>query len=80
MPELAIEVQSPEQSDKFMKDKGEYYVARGSKLVWLVYPQQQIVEVLTPTERHLLTVNDTLNGGDVLPGFSLAIRDIFPVT
>jgi len=78
MPDIAIEVQSPDQSDKLMQDKGAYYLANGSKMVWLVYPRQQLVEVLTPTERHLLTIDDTLMGGDVLPGFSVAIREIFP--
>lgn len=78
MPDIAIEVQSPDQSDKLMKDKGEYYLANGSTIVWLVYPKQRIVEVLTPTDRHLLTVNDTLTGGDVLPGFSVLISEIFP--
>jgi len=29
-------------------------------------------------ERHLLTIDATLMGGDVLPGFSVAIREIFP--
>ena len=78
MPELAIEIQSPKQSDKFMVDKGKMYLAKGAKLVWIVYPRQQLVEVLTPSERHLLTINDTLTGGDVLPGFSVQIREIFP--
>jgi Uma2 family endonuclease len=78
MPEIAVEVQLPEQSDTFMKEKGDYYLAHGTKIVWIVYPRQQLVEVLTPTERHLLTINDTLTGGDVLPGFSVPIREIFP--
>ncbi len=55
-----------------------YYLAHGTKMVWIVYPRQQMVEVLTLTERHLLTINDTLTGGEVLPGFSLTISEIFP--
>lgn len=43
-----------------------------------MYPKKRLIEVLTPTDRHLLTVDDTLSGGDVLPGFTLAVRDIFP--
>ncbi len=78
MPDIAVEVQSPDQSDKFMAEKAGYYLANGSKMVWLVYPKQRLVEVLTPTERHLLTINDLLTGGDVLPGFTLAISEIFP--
>jgi Uma2 family endonuclease len=77
MPDLAVEVQSPGQSDKFMADKADYYLAKGVRMVWLVYPEKRIVEVLTPDDRHLLNDADTLEGGDVLPGFSLPIRDIF---
>jgi Uma2 family endonuclease len=78
MPDLAVEAQSEGQSDKFMLDKAQLYLRSGTRMVWIIYPTRQIVEVLTPTERHLLTLNDTLIGGDVLPGFSVAVRDLFP--
>jgi Uma2 family endonuclease len=77
MPELLVEIQSPDQSDKFMADKGAYYLSRGAKMVWLVYPHKRLIEVLTPTDRQLLTLGDTLTGGDLLPGFSVPVRDIF---
>ncbi|MCC6805284.1 MAG: Uma2 family endonuclease [Anaerolineae bacterium] len=77
MPDLAVEVQSPDQSDKFMADKAAYYLANGVRMVWLVYPEKRLVEVLTPDDRHLLNDANTLDGGSVLPGFSLAVRDIF---
>lgn len=78
MPDLAVEVQSPGQSDRFMADKAAYYLAHGARMVWLVYPEKHLVEVLTPTERYLLTLHETISGGDVLPGFSLLVKDIFP--
>lgn len=78
MPDLAIEVQSPGQSDKFMSDKADYYLAHGSRMVWLVYPQKRLVESLTADSRHLLTQADMLAGGDVLPGFEVAVQAIFP--
>ncbi len=78
MPDLAIEVQSPGQSDRFMSDKAAFYLEHGAQMVWLVYPDRRLVEVLTPTERHLLTDDATINGGEVLPGFSVNIADIFP--
>mgnify|MGYP003387788438 FL=1 len=77
MPDLAAEVQDEDQSDKYMADKAAYYLANGSSMVWLVYPKNQLVEVLTPGARFLLSAEDTLEGGDVLPGFSLAVRDLF---
>jgi len=77
MPDLAVEVQSDGQSDKFMADKAAYYLANGSRMVWLVYPQQRIVEVITKDARYLLTIEENITGGDVLPGFSFPIRDLF---
>ena len=77
MPDLAVEVQSPDQGDKLMTDKAAYYLAHGTPVVWLVYPEKRIVEVLMLEDRQLLNENATLNGGDVLPDFSLPIRDIF---
>lgn len=79
MPDLAIEVQSPGQSDKFMLDKANYYLANGSRMVWLVYPDRRLIEVLTPESRRILTANETVLGGDLLPGFSVAVARVFDV-
>jgi Uma2 family endonuclease len=78
MPDLAVEAQSEGQSDKFMLDKAQLYLKLGTRMVWIVYSTREIVEVLTPTTRHLLMVGDILTGGDVLPGFELAVKQIFP--
>lgn len=78
MPDLAVEVQSPGQSDRFMADKGAFYLAHGSRMVWLIYPEKRLAEILTPDDRHLLTEGDIIEGGEVLPGFSLPVKDLFP--
>ena len=52
-------------------------LANSTRMMWLIYPKKQIVKVLTNTERQLLVAADTLNGGDVLPGFSLQIDRLF---
>lgn len=78
MPDLAIEVQSPGQSDRLMADKAAYYLANGSQMVWLIYPDRRLVESLTSEDRHLLTESASIEGGVVLPGFSVAIKDLFP--
>lgn len=77
MPDLAIEVQSPDDTLKSMRDKADFYLANGSRMVWLFY-DKRLVEVLTPHERQLLTEDDILDGGDVLPGFSVRVGDLFP--
>jgi len=79
MPDLAVEAQSEGQSDKFMLDKAQLYLKLGVRMVCIIYSTREIIEVLTPTDRQLLTINDTLTGGDVLPGFSVAVRELFPV-
>jgi len=78
MPDLVVEAQSESQSDKFMLDKAQLYLARGTNRVWIIYSTRQIIEVLTTTDRQLLTSNDILTGGDLLPGFSAPVRDLFP--
>lgn len=80
MPDLAVEVKSPSQSYDLLREKARYYIANGTQLVWLVWPASQTVEVHRPnTEPETLTVDDTLDGGDVLPGFELPITVIFDV-
>jgi hypothetical protein len=53
-------------------------LGNGSKLVWIVYPEKRLVLVLTLDDEIILDDTDTLDGGDVLPGFKLPVRDIFP--
>jgi Uma2 family endonuclease len=77
VPDLAIEVQSPDDNLKEMAEKAQYYLAHGSHMVWLVY-LKRLVEVLTPTNRQLLNEDEAIDGGDALPGFSVLVKDIFP--
>lgn len=77
LPDLAIEVKSPEQSLRTLRNKVRYYITHGVKLVWLVNPEAQVVEVYTLEDEVTLGMNDVLTGGDVLPGFTLLVRDIF---
>jgi Uma2 family endonuclease len=72
-----VEIQSPGQSDKFMLDKAAFFLDKGGKMIWIVYPAKRLVEVLTLTDRKLLTEADILEGGDLLPGFTLPVKDIF---
>jgi hypothetical protein len=46
-------------------------------MVWLIYPEKRLVTVLTKESEDILTEADILDGGDVLPGFALPVRDIF---
>lgn len=77
MPDLAVEIQSPSDTLKELREKARYYLANGSKLVWLVIPEKQLVEVYTADEESILGIDDTLSGRDVLPGFALLVRAVF---
>lgn len=46
-------------------------------MVWLVYPEKRLVTVLKEGTELILTEADVLDGGDVLPGFAMPMRDIF---
>lgn len=79
IPDLCVEIKSPDDTYKEMRDTADFYLANGARMVWLIYPEKRLVEVHTPDDFDILTDNDTLDGSDVLPGFTLPARDIFQV-
>ena len=77
-PDLAVEVISSGNTRKEMERKLHEYFDAGVKLVWYVYPETERVFVYRGLEQvRELTIDDTLDGEDVLPGFQLSIRDWF---
>jgi Uma2 family endonuclease len=80
VPDFIAEVMSPDDSIDDLRDKAKFYIASGVRLVWLVYPRQKIVEVYRPgISVEMLTAEDRLDGGDVLPGFSLPVASLFVI-
>jgi len=78
VPDLAVEVLSESNTPKEMARKRREYFAQGTLLVWQVDPRKRTVEVFTsPTESRVFHVGQTLDGGDVLPGFKLKVSEIF---
>ncbi len=77
LPDLAVEVKSATDSLKKLREKARYYLAHGVRLVWLVDPEKQLIEVYTPDDEFVLTAADTLTGGDLLPDFTLPVRAVF---
>jgi Uma2 family endonuclease len=77
-PDLAIEVLSKSNTIREIQRKIREYFEAGTRLVWIVDPQARTVEVYTRQDRSkLLTESQTLDGGDVLPGFTLSLSDLF---
>ena len=77
MPDLAVEVKSPTDTLKLMREKANYYIANGCQMVWLVYPDKQMVEIYhKDADIEILFVDDVIHGADVLPGFELKVKEI----
>jgi Uma2 family endonuclease len=77
-PDLAVEVLSPSNTKKEMDRKRREYFLGGTRLVWEIDPDKRTVRVYTaPDESTLLRETRTLDGGSVLPGFRLPIKDLF---
>jgi Uma2 family endonuclease len=75
---LAVEVISPGNTRDEMKRKLKDYFAAGVELVWYLYPIERVVRVYTSEEDcQTLTDADELDGGDVLPGFRVSVRELF---
>jgi Uma2 family endonuclease len=77
-PDLAVEVISEGNTKKEMDEKLRDYFTAGARLVWYVYPQQRRVEVFTgPETKRIVKHDQTLDGGDVLPGLEIDLRELF---
>lgn len=77
VPDLVVEVVSPNDRPREIADKVAMWLSHGVRLVWAVYPAARTVVVHT-SEGPVLTYteNDELDGGEVLPNFRCPVRDI----
>lgn len=77
-PDLAVEVVLPADRAGEVHDTAMRYLQAGVRLVWIVYPGQRSVAVYTPERvARLLGDGDELDGGSVVPGFRLAVSNVF---
>ena len=61
-----------------MERKLREYFEAGTRLVWFVYPKSRTARAyLSPRRFTRLTEDQTLDGGDVLPGFTVTLRELF---
>lgn len=78
-PELVVEVLSPDDRWMDVQRKLNEYFAIGVVRVWLVDPSTRSVSVYrTPTEMRIVSTRDTLEGEDILPGFSVPVTEFLP--
>ena len=77
-PDLAVEVLSAGNIPGEMARKRQEYCAAGVRLVWLVDPEAHNVEMYTDLHQSTMRHEaNTLEGGAVLPGFALPLREVF---
>ncbi len=77
-PDLAVEVLSEGNTREEMERKLKEYFLSDVTLVWYIDTRKRVVQVYTsPDNLTELTENDTLDGGTVLPGFTLAVATLF---
>ena len=77
-PVLAVEVVSPDDTAQEVDEKMQRWLAAGVEIGWVIYPRGRTVTVYRALDDiHVLTSNDMLDGGSVVPGFSCRVGDLF---
>jgi Uma2 family endonuclease len=80
-PNAAIEIFSPSNTIEDMDTRIENFFASGVQLVWVVHPKSKQIYVYESTKNcKILEIGDALDGGKVLPGFSLPLAEIFDIS
>lgn len=77
-PDLAVEVASPSESSDDIQDKMLDYLEAGTRMVIYLHPRTKTITVYYSLDHiRVLTLKDTLDGGDLLPGLSAPLQEIF---
>lgn len=81
VPDLAIEVVSPNDRFSIINKKVNRYLEDGVELVWVIDPQERNVYVHQKGQTKILGEEDMLDGGSgkVLPNLKIAIKDVLPI-
>ncbi len=78
-PDLAVEVVSPSDAMTEVREKVRRYLSAGTKIVWVANPRRRTVTQYAPGVAPVIWgIDDTIDGGELLPGFRMAVRNAFP--
>ena len=78
VPDLVVEVASPNDSRPEINDKALMWLRYGVRLVWVVHPDVQTVEQYQEGRPvRTLTAASTLDGDEILPGFTCLVGELF---
>jgi len=79
VPRLVVEVISPSETATDVDEKRQDYLTGGARRVWSIYPLRHTVHIHDATApTRVLHIDDTLTDDDLLPGFALPLKAIFP--
>ncbi len=77
-PDLAVEVVSPSDTYREVIDKVYDWMDAGARMVLVVDPDRRVVTAYRSRKAvEVLTEEDVVDGGDVVPGWRMPVRDIF---
>lgn len=77
-PDFVVEIRSSTDRLSKLRAKMTEYLANGARLGWLLDPKNKRVEIFRPgKDAEKLDAPETLSGEDVLPGFTLALSEIW---
>jgi Uma2 family endonuclease len=78
IPDLTIEVISETDRAEDVLSKTRHYLQSGVRAVWLVFPSLEVIHIYeTFSQIRVLTKDDILDGGNVIPGFQLPLATLF---
>lgn len=78
-PRVAVEVRSDSNTWRELRSKARRYLAQGTQMVWLVDTDGRRVELHRAGASVQMTGSEeVIEGGAALPGFQVAVRDLFP--
>lgn len=79
VPDLAVEIVSPSNTASGLLEKVTEYLDAGTALVWVVDPGSRTATVYRSREEiRIVTEDEGLDGGDVVPGFRVTLREVLP--
>lgn len=79
-PTLAVEVVSPNDRANDVRERVQDYLEAGTRQVWVLWPQRSSISVDSPgADTRELGPGAVLDGGDMLPGFTVHVGDLFEV-
>jgi Uma2 family endonuclease len=77
-PDLAVEVLSPSNTVEEIHNKIIEYFDNDTKLVWVINPEEEYVLIYhSPKPDRFLRDQDMLDGEEIIPGFQMAVADLF---